>query len=155
MMRSTVLLVIALAAGTGYADDAKKDEPKAAAKEPAKDAAKDAPKDAAKDAPKDASGATAEVKAGTGVEKHEIVGEANSFPAGTTVWVWSRVLNGEGNIKHVWKLDGKEVWSATLPIGSKRWSTQTRRAIPKAGSWQVDVQTEAGAQLGTVSFTIQ
>ena len=155
MMRSTVLLVIALAAGTGYADDAKKDEPKAAAKEPAKDAAKDAPKDAAKDAPKDASGATAEVKAGTGVEKHEIVGEANSFPAGTTVWVWSRVLNGEGNIKHVWKLDGKEVWTATLPVGSKRWSTQSRRAIPKAGSWQVDVQTEAGAQLGTVSFTIQ
>src|SRR5215510_14041292 len=102
MMRSTVLLVIALAAGTGYADDAKKDAP-SAAKEPAKDAPKDAPKDA--------SGASAEVKAGTGVEKHEIVGEANSFPAGTTVWVWSRVLNGEGNVKHVWKLDGKEVWS--------------------------------------------
>lgn len=149
MMRSTVLLVIALAAGTGYADDAKKDAPAA------KDAAKDAPKEAAKDAPKDASGATAEVKAGTGVEKHEIVGEATSFPAGTTVWVWSRVTNGEGNIKHVWKLDGKEVWTATLPIGSKLWSTQTRRTIPKAGSWQVDVQTEAGAQLGTVSFTIQ
>src|SRR5262245_15975748 len=140
MMRSTVLLVIALAAGTGYADDAKKEAP--AAKE-------------AKEAPKDASGATAEVKAGTGVEKHEIVGEAASFPAGTTVWVWSRVLNGEGNIKHVWKLDGKEVWTATLPVGSKRWATQSRRTIPKAGSWSVDVQTEAGAQLGTVSFTVQ
>src|SRR5262245_48204372 len=113
MMRSTVLLVIALAAGTGYADDAKKDAPNAAAKEPAKDAPKDAPKDA--------SGASAEVRAGTGVEKHEIVGEANSFPAGTTVWVWSRVMNAEGNVKHVWKLDGKEVWSATLAIGSKRW----------------------------------
>src|SRR5262252_6360806 len=142
MMRSTVLLVIALAAGTGYADDAKKDAP--AAKEPAKDAAKDAPKDA--------SGATAEVKVGTGVEKHEIVGESASFPAGTTIWVWSRVMNGEGNIKHVWKLDGKEVWTATLPVGSKRWSTQSRRTIPKAGSWAVDVQTEAGAQLGTVAF---
>lgn len=153
MMRSTVLLVIALAAGTGHADDAKKDAPKPAANEPAKDAkdAKDAPKEAAKDA----SGATAEVKVGTGVEKHEIVGESASFPAGTTVWVWSRVLNGDGNIKHVWKLDGKEVWTATLPVGSKRWSTQSRRAIPKAGSWQVDVQTDAGAQLGTVSFTIQ
>ena len=136
MMRSTVLLVIALAAGTGHADDAKKDAPKPAANEPA-------------------SGATAEVKVGTGVEKHEIVGESASFPAGTTVWVWSRVLNGDGNIKHVWKLDGKEVWTATLPVGSKRWSTQSRRAIPKAGSWQVDVQTDAGAQLGTVSFTIQ
>ena len=71
------------------------------------------------------------------------------------MFVWSRVLNGEGNIKHVWKLDGKDVWTATLPVSSKRWSTQSRRAIPKAGNWSVDVQTEAGASLGTVSFTIQ
>ena len=138
MMKSTVLLVLALAAGTGYADETKP-----------------APAPAADGKPKDASGASAEVKAGTGVEKHEIVGEATSFPAGTTVWVWSRVTNAEGNIKHVWKRDGKEVWTATLPVGSKLWSTQSRRAIPKAGSWEVDVQTEAGASLGTVSFTIQ
>jgi hypothetical protein len=142
MMKSTVLLVIALAAGTGYADDAKTP--------PAADAK---PKDAAP--AKDASGASAEVKAGTGVEKHEIVGEATSFPAGTTVWVWSRVTNGEGNIKHVWKRDGKEVWTATLPVGSKLWSTQSRRTIPAAGAWQVDVQTEAGAALGSISFAIQ
>ena len=136
MMKSTVLLVIALAAGTGYADDAKQPP-------------------AADGKPKDASGASAEVKAGTGVEKREIVGEATSFPARTTVWVWSRVTNAEGNIKHVWKRDGKEVWSATLPVGSKLWSTQSRRTLPSAGSWEVDVQTEAGASIGTVSFTIQ
>lgn len=170
MRKLTGLLVIALAAaGTGgvQADDAKKapaadakpkdakDAPKEAAKDAPKDAAKDAPKEAATDAPKDASGATAEIKAGTGVEKHEVVGEATSFPAGTTVWVWSRVMNGEGNVKHVWKRDGKEVWTATLRIGSKRWATASRRAIPAAGSWEVDVQTDAGASLGTVSFTIQ
>jgi hypothetical protein len=157
MTKSTVLLVIALAAGAAYADDPKKEPPAADAKP--KDAADAKPKDAAKDAPKDAakdaSGATAEVKAGTGVEKHEIVGEATTFPAGSTVWVWSRLQNAEGNIKHVWKRDGKEVWTATVPVGSKRWSTQTRRAIPAAGSWEVDVQTEAGASLGTVAFTIQ
>jgi hypothetical protein len=137
MMKSTVLLVIALAAGTGYADDAKPTPPAADTK------------------PKDTTGASAEVKAGTGVEKHEIAGEATSFPAGTTVWVWSRITNGEGNIKHVWKHDGKEVWSATLPVGSKLWSTQSRRTIPSAGSWEVDVETEAGASIGTISFTIQ
>lgn len=139
VMRSTVLLLIALAAGaagSAQADDAKQPP-------------------AAKDAPNNASRVSVEVKAGTGVEKHEITGEAQSFPAGTTVWVWSRITNGEGNIKHVWKHDGKEVWSATLPVGSKLWSTMSRRTIPAAGSWQVDVQTEAGAQIGTVSFTIQ
>ena len=120
-----------------------------------KDAPKDEAKDPTKDAPKDTSGASAEVKVGTGVEKHEIVGEAATFPAGTTVWVWSLVVNGEGNVKHVWKRDGKEVWTATLPVGSKHWSTQSRRVIPGAGSWAVDVQNEAGATLGTVSFTIQ
>ena len=140
------MLVIALAIAAG---DVRADDPK---KDPAADAK---PKDAAKDAPKDTSGASAEVKVGTGVENHEIVGEAATFPAGTTVWVWSRVVNGEGNIKHVWKLDGKEVWTATLPLGSKRWSTQSRRAITTAGNWAVDVQTEAGASLGTVSFAIQ
>ena len=138
MMKWTVLIVVALAAGSvAHAEDAKKDAKEA--KEPAKDA----------------GGATAEVKVGTGVENHEITGEAASFPAGTTVWVWSRVLNGEGNVKHVWKHDGKEVWTATLAVGSKRWSTQSRRVIPAAGSWAVDVQNEAGATLGTVSFTIQ
>jgi hypothetical protein len=142
-----ILLAIALAAGTAVADEPKQP--------PAADAPKPAPKDAAKDAPKDAAGASAEVKVGTGVEKHEVTGEAASFPAGTTVWVWSRVTNGEGNIKHVWKRDGKEVWSATLPVGSKRWATSSRRTIPAAGSWEVAVTSEAGAQLGTVSFTIQ
>jgi hypothetical protein len=142
MRISTVLLAVALAmaAGSAYADDAK--QPPSA-------------KDATKETATPASGASAEVKAGTGVEKHEVAGEATSFPAGTTVWVWSRVTNGEGNIKHVWKQGGKEVWTATLPVGSKLWSTQSRRTIPGAGSWQVDVQTEAGAQLGTVAFTIQ
>lgn len=137
MKVSTVLLMIALAAGTSYADDAKK-APRAADSKPAP-----------------TSGASAEVKAGTGVEKHEIVGEATSFPAGTMVWVWSRITNGEGNIKHVWKRDGKEVWTATLPVGAKLWTTMSRRKIPSAGAWEVDVQTEAGASIGTVSFTIQ
>ena len=157
MRRLTGLLVIALVAGPGYAraDDAKKTPAADAKKDAPKDAPKDAAKEPAKDAPKDTSGASAEVKVGTGVENHEIVGEAATFPTGTTVWVWSRVVNGEGNVKHVWKRDGKDVWTATLPVGSKRWSTQSRRAITTAGSWSVDVQTDAGASIGTVSFTIQ
>jgi hypothetical protein len=98
--------------------------------------------------------ASADVKAGTGVEKREIVGEATSFPAGTTVWVWSLVHNAEGNVKHVWKRDGKDVWTATMKIGSKKWSTSSRRTIPKAGSWEVDVQTLDGTSIGSIAFTV-
>ncbi len=113
------------------------------------------PKAPPKDAPKAVEGVSAEVKAGTGVEKREVVGEAATFPAGTTVWVWSRVLGAEGSVKHVWKRDGQVAWTATLNVGSKRWSTQSRRTIPKAGAWEVEVQTADGAPIGTVSFTIQ
>ncbi len=104
---------------------------------------------------KPASDASAEVKAGTGVENRELVGEATSFPAGTTVWVWSLVKNAEGSVKHVWKRDGKEVWTATMRIGGKKWSTSSRRTIPNAGSWEVDVQTADGTSLGTAAFTIE
>jgi hypothetical protein len=98
---------------------------------------------------------SAEVKAGTGVEKRAIVGESTTFPAGTTVWVWSLVSGAEGSVKHVWKRDGQVAWTATLNVGSKKWSTQSRRTIPKAGAWEVDVQSADGASLGTVAFTVQ
>lgn len=151
---SVSLFAVMLLAGPALADDPKPAAPAADAKPKADADAK--PKADADAKPKaDAGGASAEVKVGTGVEKHEIVGEAATVPAGTTVWVWSLITNGEGNVKHVWKRDGKEVWTATLAVGSKKWSTQSRRAIPKPGAWEVDVQTEAGASLGTVSFTVQ
>jgi hypothetical protein len=140
------LFALLLATGTASAQDAKKPDKPAEAK-PAQ------PAPPPKDGP--AASASAEVKAGTGVEKHEIVGEASTFPAGTTVWVWSRITNGQGNVKHVWKLDGKEVWTATLPVNSARWSTMTRRTIGAKGSWEVDVQTEAGASIGSVSFKVE
>ncbi len=131
-------LVMALS-GAAMADDAK----------PA------APVTAKPAAPPAAGDVSAEVKAGTGVEKRAIVGEGNSFPAGTTVWVWSLVSGAEGSIKHVWKHDGQVAWTATLNVGSKKWSTQSRRTIQKAGSWEVEVQTADGASIGTVAFTVQ
>ncbi|HWU91562.1 MAG TPA: DUF2914 domain-containing protein [Kofleriaceae bacterium] len=135
------IVALMLATGVASADDAKPtDKPAEAKPAPPK---------------QEPAGASAEVKAGTAIEKHEIVGEASTFAAGTTVWVWSRITNGQGTIKHVWKLDGKEVWTATLPVGSARWSTMTRRTIGAKGAWEVDVQTEGGASIGSVSFKVE
>jgi hypothetical protein len=140
-MKKLSVIFSILLASTAFAEDPpKKDEPKEEIKKPP---------------PADAGDASAEIKAGTGVEAREIVGEAETFPAGTTVWIWSRVKNAEPNVKHVWKRDGKDVWTATLKIGGKNWSTQSRRTIPKAGSWEVDVQTADGTSLGTVAFKVE
>ena len=160
-MKNIALALLIALTGLAFADDKPADKP--ATDKPAEKAPPPADKDkpAEKEKPPadkpaaSSDAASAEIKAGTGVENHEITGEAESFPAGTVVWVWSRITNGEGSVKHVWKADGKELWTATLPVGSKKWSTQSRRTMGKAGSYEVEVQTADGASLGTVKFTIQ
>jgi hypothetical protein len=163
-MMFTGLVAVAMGGAVAMADDAAKQAPTAPAA-PKAAASKAAPKPAADKpaadkpaadkpvaAPK-ASGASAEIKAGTGVEKHEIVGDATTFPADTVVWVWTRILDVDGKVVHIWKRDGKEIWRADLPVGSHRWSTSSRRKL-KAGSYEVEVQTADGASLGTVAFTV-
>lgn len=140
--------VAAITAATLLAGTAGAQAPGAAAPPPPTQPAPVAPSEAP------TSSGRAEVKAGTGVDKYEVTGEATTFPAGTTVVVWSLVHDAEGRVFHVWKRDGKEVWRMGLSIKSKRWSTQTKRTIPSAGAWEVEVVTEAGASLGSVSFTV-
>jgi len=96
-----------------------------------------------------------DMKVGTGVEKRQVTGEATTFSKGTTVWAWSDISNFQGSVKHVWKLDGKPVWTATLPVKSKHWSTQSRRTITKPGNWEVDVTTvDGGMVLQSIGFQI-
>ena len=98
----------------------------------------------------------AEIKAAKGVEKREPVDEGSTFAVGDTVYAWTRVTDAAGTkVTHVWKRDGKEVWKASLRIGSKRWTTNSRRKMSKPGAWTVDVLAEDGTALGTVSFTVQ
>lgn len=99
--------------------------------------------------------ASAEVKAGTGVENKESVGTATEFAAGTKIWVWSRVVGAAGTrVRHVWKKDGVQIWQATLAVKSKRWVTHSRRQL-KAGNYSVDVVDTEGRAVGTVSFTVK
>ncbi|MCE9571753.1 MAG: DUF2914 domain-containing protein, partial [Deltaproteobacteria bacterium] len=100
--------------------------------------------------------AGAEVKVGTGYEKHAVAGEAATFPAKTKVFAVSTVTGAGGTtVKHVWKLDGAEIWSAPLKIGSNKWTTSTRRVLNKPGKYEVDVVGADGAELGKVEFSIE
>lgn len=99
--------------------------------------------------------ATVEVKAAKGVEKHEPVGEATEFAVKDTVWVWTRVTDGDGTtIKHEWKRDGKEEWSTELPVRSTTWVTHSRRMV-EAGSYTVEILAGDGSKLAEVAFTVK
>ena len=165
MMRTLTRMVVVMActlglAGLAAADEPAPDQVKPVPGEPP--AAKAPPADKpvkrpppAPDAPA-ADGASAEVKAGTGVVKKEVVGEATSFAKGTKVWAWSKVLGAKGTtVKHVWKRDGAVLWEKELAIGSNQWRIYTRRTVSKAGSYTVDVVGADGAVLGSVSFTVE
>ena len=102
-----------------------------------------------------ATAASAEVQAARGVDKREPVEPGTTFTAGTKVWIWSRISGANGtSVKHVWKKDGKAVWTATLKVGSVKWTTSSRHQV-KAGAWTVDVVGADGTTLGSVDFTVQ
>lgn len=102
-----------------------------------------------------AQAAAAEVKAAKGVENKEPVEEGTSFAAGDKVFVWSRITGAANTtIKHVWKKNGQEIWFATLPVKSTRWTTSSRRTV-QPGQYVVEVQAEDGSVLGSVTFDVQ
>jgi hypothetical protein len=156
--------MLALGAVVASADDAKPkapqtqpskpDDKKPAAgddKKPSDDKKPDEPAQ-----PPASSGASADVHAGTGYENHAVTGEASQFPAGTKVFIVSVVSGANGTqVKHVWKKDGEEVWTATLNVGSEKWTTSSRRTLDKAGAYEVDVVGADGGQLGKVEFQVQ
>ena len=102
-----------------------------------------------------AQAAAAEVKAAKGVANKEPVEEGTSFAAGDKVFIWSRITGAANTtIKHVWKKNGQEIWFATLPVKSTRWTTSSRRTV-QPGQYVVEVQAEDGSVLGSVSFDVQ
>ncbi len=156
------LMVTLVGAATGaVADDAKPAPPAAAKPAPPADKPPTAP---AKPKPRPAppaespapTSAGAEVKVGTGYEKRAVAGEAATFPAKTKVFAVSTVTGAGGTtVKHVWKRDGAEIWSASLKIGSSKWTTSTRRVLSKPGKYEVAVVSADGADLGKVEFTVE
>jgi hypothetical protein len=141
-----LLAGLMLAATPAFAGD---DKPAPEAKKPAAEPDKDTK-------PPSTGEAASDMKAGTGVnkKKKEVVGESETFTAGTKVWVWSSITGAKGTtVKHVWKKDDKQVWEKEFEATSGRYRTWTTRRV-KAGTYTVETQTEDGTVLGTVTFTV-
>jgi hypothetical protein len=131
----------------------------AAAEDPAPPKAEAEAEDKApeRDQPREraAAAAAADVKAAKAVEDREPVDVSDTFDAGETVWIWSRVEGAKDTtVRHVWKRGDTELSSVPLKIGSNRWRTFTRRTVA-AGQYTVEVVSEDDQVIGQVAFTVQ
>ena len=97
----------------------------------------------------------AESGVGTAVEARELKGKATSFPEGSSVSFWTRVVGGQAGdrIVHVWIHDGKET-SIGLSIGGSHWRTHsTKRLHPGlGGNWVVEARSSDGRVLAREEF---
>ncbi len=100
-----------------------------------------------------------ELGVGTGVdEDRNLVGESDSFPVGTRVWFWTRVLGGgrDGDfVRHVWFRSDEEVLNfGGLRIGSPSWRTYTNKLLGPGseGEWRVEVRDPENRVLASKTF---
>jgi hypothetical protein len=98
-----------------------------------------------------------EIKIGTGLENREIVGAADTFPAGTTQLVgWTRITGATKptQIIHVWKLNGKEVASVPLSATSSPFRTNSRKTVVGPGTYTLEVRDMNGNVINSKDVTV-
>ena len=82
-------------------------------------------------------------------------GKAASFPEGTQVYFWTRVVGGSDGdrIHHVWIHGGKEVLIG-LSIGGEHWRTYSNKMLHpgSAGEWAVEARNGDGEVLARQEF---
>jgi hypothetical protein len=92
---------------------------------------------------------------GTEVVDRELRGKAESFPEGTRVFFWTRVLGGEegDRIHHVWIKNGKEL-KIGLNVGGSHWRTHSIKTLHEgsAGDWVVEARDYEGNVLAHQAF---
>ncbi len=148
-MRRVMILVLALPL-TLVAEEAKK--PAEAAKPAAAAPAASA---------KEKAGATAELKVGTGVEKKEIAGAAESFKIApdTKLYVWAKVTGvaKDGKVTLAFFKGGKEAFKKELSVAGSPWRLNAYKTFRAgdAGDWTAKALGGDGAELATVKFKVE
>ena len=85
---------------------------------------------------------------GTSVRDRRLIGESDSFPEGTEVWFWTRVVGGKSgeSLRHLWFYDGRAIVNAVLTVGGSHWRTFSSYRLPPGatGVWVVEARSAAG-----------
>ena len=93
----------------------------------------------------------------TSVDNREPVGENTEFAASAgNLYCWTKISASTtpATIKHIWYMGDKKVFEQSLDLKFASTRTWSSKAV-KAGSGKVDVTDDAGAVLGSVSFTVK
>jgi len=112
----------------------------------------------AESAPKEMGIARAVV--GTGVEKMEPVGVAETFPAATEkVFCFLEVNNipKDMEVSFVWSQGGKEMRKISLPLkAGPKWRTWAHKNVAgQKGDWKVEIKDAEGKVLKEVKFKVE
>ena len=112
-------------------------------------------------APKEAAALTiARAVIGTGVDKSEPVGAAETFPAATekvTCFIEAANIPKDMDISFVWTHGGKELLKTTLPLkAGPRWRTYAEKNLRgMKGDWKVEIKDADGKALKEVKFKVE
>ena len=111
--------------------------------------------------PKETAGFTiARLVVGTGVEKAEPVGVAETFPASTEkvyCFLEATDVGKDTEISFVWSYGGKEMLKTTLPLKvGPKWRTYGNKNLRGLkGEWKVEIRGPDGKVLKDVKFKVE
>ena len=111
--------------------------------------------------PKEAGGFTiARLVVGTGVDKGEPVGVAETFPASTEkvyCFLEATQIPKDTEISFVWVYGGKEMLKTTLPLkAGAKWRTYANKNLRASkGEWKVEIKDPDGKVLKDVKFKVE
>ena len=96
----------------------------------------------------------------TGVENMTPEGVSETFPASVgKLYVFTRVIGAkeEIQIKHRWFYGERLLAEIRLPVKSMNWRTYSSKIIllEWTGEWKVDIATQDGSVLRSLTFTVQ
>ncbi len=96
-----------------------------------------------------------DAKVGTGVQDRAIVGEAESFPNNSQVFVWFKITGAASQeVTVTWK-SGDYSFATTLSIGGSPWRTWANKNVRQAGDWTVSIATSDGTVLKELTFKVE
>ncbi len=97
-----------------------------------------------------------DMKFGTGVENHEVVGESAAFPASTeTVYCWMRVTGAAGKtLMAKWFLNDNLLSEVPIEVKYSPTRTYSSKTIAgNKGTWKVELYDDTNKMVKSGTFT--